>query len=151
MSKFNKWINEILSKTNKNVEIETNDSSQFIATFVVDKNEYTFVADHVDYAGLWEISFWLDNGDSSSTSKMTKSLPISQVSEVFSKVFYCIEALIGMQQPRTIELTASKSEPSRIKLYQRIINNSKLKHIIGNFTVERQELSADVKFVLKRY
>ena len=151
MTRFNDFLSEVFSKPDKDVNIEENDDSQVSISFIVDGVHYMFIADHVDYAGLWEISFWRLEDDGISKTNLSNAMNATQVLKVFNKVFFCIEVLIHTRNPKTIELTAAKKEQSRVKLYKKLVVHPKIKNIFGKYKLETVELSSDVKFVIQRW
>lgn len=152
MSRLLSFISEVFSKSDRDVYIQSNDDSQVSIAFEVDGTKYQFVADHQDYDGLWEISFWrYDEDDGVSRTNLINTMNATQVLKIFNKVFFCIETLIHTRNPKTIELTAAKKEQSRVKLYKKLVVHPKIKSIFGKYKLETVDLSQDIKFVIKRW
>lgn len=98
---------------------------------------------HKDADGMWQVSFYeVQDGD----DVFTKTGSGSEM-QVFAFVIDCINEFTLDMDPKSFEFSASKTEPSRVKLYHRIANSN----LFGRYKlVDIKELRHDMCFVFSK-
>ena len=122
-------LNELFD-TKTTIKVTEKGPTRCVMTFVVGDNEYRFIAtddtivDRADDGDWWEIAFGLLLKNPSGAKVDYLMTNTGNALPVFAAVTQCIHKLIKMYPDvKKITFSAKTSEPSRIKLYNRMISS----------------------------
>ena len=108
---------EIFQSSDHGGERDRSDSRRFIVKKRIGDRTIHFSAGLID--SIWEVNFAEEKDDGSITVDKTGS---GNEVEVFSFVMNCMRDFIDEHNPKRMVFSATKSEDSRVKLYQRLVN-----------------------------
>jgi SPP1 gp7 family putative phage head morphogenesis protein len=128
-------------------EIVKDDGLRYSTKFEVGDRQFFFDAEHGG-GGHWDIGFGLESkrGSSEGTSLMTHDPNTSPI-KVLRGVQTSLSQFIKDKQPRSMEFTAAKSEPSRVVFYDRI--SKEIGKSYG-YSVDVRDLPAMKEYTLTR-
>jgi len=135
--RLQQYINEIFDTKVKIRKTESEKGSYYTYEFKIGKNIYDV---NIGYNGedVWEIDFELTTDDSGDYLGDIGITGKGHAFEVFSGVIKCIEDFIKTEKPTDdIEIEAKTDDPSRLKLYDKLIK-TKVKKFGYKFTYKKK-------------
>jgi hypothetical protein len=141
-----------LFNSHESIEYKLNTDKEVLVRFSVGENDYEFEAsksrveeDHKNY-GMWWIAFYLERSNGSSNYKLSDEIDERTGIKVMSTIVKILNNLIVQKNPDALKFSTDLNEPSRIKLYQRMIN----KLASHKWNIEKHQDSEHLHFILRR-
>ena len=114
MKTYQTFITELFDKPLKFEKTHEKEDESYSYEFETPNGQSFEVDLHVDKNGAWELGF---DSDSSSETKSGKG----EQFQVFSTVLKILDQFIANEMPDHVFIEAVKSEPSRVKLFRRMV------------------------------